>query len=305
MRGYILGAMLLWILLAALHPQATAVTRGPLTPAKWVAFSAELRIEHPARPLAFGRFLQDEHGCNRRETVHPDGSLLVAILNFDTEMFYQLMRGSWTSQPMRLVPGIPRRPAPRTVDRKVAPVEGYEAFRSVSEVKGPRGKLVREAVIVPELNYFEAVTKHVGGETISAHNIRLGSPDHAEFLPPPGAAVAEREGFGGAMVFQGLSLRVTFTPSGPSIDVETGEEKPALVTTPSREQVFLVARALEGRTDVLRIRVMKNAEVRGPGRIEGEVIEELEFPFSGTATTTRLVENFSIALRRIGARQIR
>jgi hypothetical protein len=288
-------------------PQSPAVrvTPGPPQPTTWVAFAAELRIEHPDRPTAFGRFLQDEHGCSRRETVHPDGSLMVSIMNFQDETFYQLMRGNWTSQPMRLVPGIPRRAPVRNLNQKTTPIEGYEAFISVMEVKSPRGNYTRESVVLPALNNFEAVSKQGNGETITAQNIRPGTPDHAEFMPPPGAAVGVREGFGGAMTFQGLTLRLTFAANGQTSVTEASEEGPTLIKTPGGDQFFILARAREDRTDVLRVQVMRNAQKRGLGRVEGDIIEEIEFPFTGVGTTTKLAENFSVVLMRIGARKFR
>ena len=50
---------------------------------------------------------------------------------------------------------------------------------------------------------------------------------------------------------------------------------------------------------------MRSAERRGPGRITGDVVEELIIPYTETATTTKLAENFSISLLRIGREQIR
>jgi hypothetical protein len=306
----ILLAMLFAPVLAAIaagepsQSPAVRVTAGPPQPTKWVAFSAELRIDHPSRPTAFGRFLQDEHGCSRRETAHPDGSLMVSIMNFENETFYQLMRGNWSSRPMRVVPGVPRRAPVRNLDRRTTPIEGYEAFISTMPVKSPRGDYARESIVLPALNNFEAVAKAGNGETITAQNIRLGTPDHAEFIPPPGAAVAALEGFGGSVTFQSLTLRLTF-PNGHTAGLETTEESPTLIKTPGGDEFFVVARAVEDRTDVLRLRVMRNAQPRGMGRVEGDVVEEIEFPFSGTGTTTRLAENFSVSLMRIGARKIR
>ena len=71
-------------------------------PQEWVAFSADLRINIPNRPETWGRYVQDEHGCVRQEVVHPDGSALVTITNYQTERFYRLYHAAWTSQPMHL-----------------------------------------------------------------------------------------------------------------------------------------------------------------------------------------------------------
>src|SRR4029079_6096641 len=73
--------------------RAQAVPR-PDAPQEWVAFSADIRINIPNRPEAWGRYVQDEHGCVRQEMVHPDGSALVTITNFETERFYRLYHGS-------------------------------------------------------------------------------------------------------------------------------------------------------------------------------------------------------------------
>ena len=54
--------------------------------------------------------MQDEHGCLRRETVHPDGSLMGNISNYENATSYSLKRGSWTAQGIRLIPGLARRP---------------------------------------------------------------------------------------------------------------------------------------------------------------------------------------------------
>jgi hypothetical protein len=113
-----------------------------------------------------------------------------------------------------------------------------------------------------------------------------------------------REGFGGAMTFQGLTLRLTFTNCHMA-GVETTEEGPTFMRTPGGEELFIVARAVEDKKDVLRVRIMRNAQKRGPGLVEGDVIEEIEFPFTGIGTTTKLAENFSVMLMRIGARKLR
>ena len=165
-------------------------------PATWVAFSAELKITHPTRPLAFGRQLQDEHGCMRRETVHPDGSLIVSISNYETATMYSLIRGMWTKREIRLIPGTSRRPPTRPVGRLVRRIDGFDAYRSVSTVRSSRGDYRQEYIVIPALNFFIAEQTRPTGETIVAQNIRLGPVDHSEFLPPAGAAIADRPGFG-------------------------------------------------------------------------------------------------------------
>src|SRR5687768_15527671 len=99
----------------------------PSAPRAWVAFSADVRIEMPKRPEAWGRYVQDEHGCVRQEMVHPDGSALITMTNFETERMYRLQRGAWTSQPMRMG-RMPRMPRQVPVTRKLEPIEGFDAY---------------------------------------------------------------------------------------------------------------------------------------------------------------------------------
>ena len=299
-----LGGQVLFTLLfaqAAAAPPSGGQIRvaGPST---WVPFSAELKIEHPSRPTAFGRFLQDEHGCTRRETVHPDGSLMVTILNFETERMYRLMRGSWTSQPMRLVASLPRRPSTRPLHRKSDPLEGLDTYVSVVNVRTPTGDYTREAVVAPALNYFEVVQQlRPGGETIRAQNIKLAPPAAAEFLPPAGAVVAERPEEGGALTFQAVDIRIVF-PQTPPVTLGTTEERLVELKTPLGEKLQLVTRVIDG-TERLRVRVYKNAVRKGAVGVDGELLEEVELPFTGSAATTRLVENFEVTVARVGMRK--
>lgn len=159
--------MLLTIVIALQASQAVpagAVHQRSAPPTAWVAFAADLKITHPDRPDHYGRYVQDEHGCSRRETVHPDGSLMVAINNFDTQKFYQLIRGTWTVRSMRVGPFERRPPPARRRTRKADPIEGFEAWITTINVRSPRGDYVREATIIPALNDFEAIGTRPNGE---------------------------------------------------------------------------------------------------------------------------------------------
>ena len=79
--GDILHRMLALLLLVLQAPPPPQVGQRILAPTTFVAFSADLKIANPKRPEAFGRYLQDEHGCTRRETVYPDGSPMIVIMN--------------------------------------------------------------------------------------------------------------------------------------------------------------------------------------------------------------------------------
>lgn len=263
-------------------------------------FSAELRITHPTRPLAFGRQLQDEHGCMRRETVHPDGSLMITITNFETEKTYRLMRGSWTEQSMRLIPGLPRRPRTATVERQLNPIEGFEAYLSVMPMKSPRGDYTQESIVIPALNFFVAHQVSQNGETITAQNIRLGAPDHAEFLPPPGAATGKLPGVGGSIQLSAVVIVVTFAGK-PPLELTTTEERPVNVTTPVEDTVQLVTTVVDDAKNLVRVRIMKNAVAKGPGpgNVHGDVLDDVQLTLGGTVQTTKLPENFTVTVTRI------
>ena len=111
-------AMALIVCLAASGASLPRQDRqAPLSPQEWVAFSADVRINSPNRAEAWGRYVQDEHGCVRQEMVHHDGSALITMTNFQTERMYRLYHGAWTGQPMRMST-MPRRPYQRSVSRK-------------------------------------------------------------------------------------------------------------------------------------------------------------------------------------------
>ena len=281
--------------------RAQAVPR-PDAPQEWVAFSADIRINIPNRPEAWGRYVQDEHGCVRQEMVHPDGSALVTITNFETERFYRLYHGSWTAQPMR-TSNLTRRPIQLRVDRKTDPIEGYDAYVSVSNVRSPRGDYKEEVAVIPALNFFRAAFVTPSGERRTAANIRVGPQAPEQFLPPPGAAVAEEPGFGGFMSFSAVELRIVFA-GGTPIDVTTTEENAYTLKTPSGIPLSLVTSVVDKEKNVVRIRVLQDATGR-PGDIRGNLVEELQAALGATVQTTKLGESFSVTVTRVGSTRAR
>ena len=280
-------------------PQGTLRVMGPKT---FVPFSVELRITHPTRPPAFGRHLQDEHGCMRRETVHPDGSLMVTINNYEDAKTYSLMRGNWIVQEIRLIPGLPRRPpSSRFVTKEAPPVEGFDTYLSAVTVKSPRGDYLRETRVAPALNFFEVAQTLPTGDTITAQNIRLGAPDHAEFLPPPGAAVGERPGLRAGQ-FSAIVVAVTFENRGP-VELTTTEERPMELRTPMAETIQIVTTVIDDAKNLVRVRIMKNAAAAGLGAVKGDLLDEVLVQLGGTVRTTKLPENFSVTITRIRDRR--
>ena len=225
-----------------------------------------------------------------------------ALLTDDPEMMYSLMRVLWSSQPMRLIAAIPRRPRTMPLDRKSDPIDGIDTYVSIVNVKGPNGPYTRETIVAPALNYFEVVQQlRQGGETIRAQNIKFASPDHAEFLPPAGAAIAQLAEEGGSMTFQAVDIRIHFA-NAPVLNLTTTEEQIAELKSPLGERLQVVTRVIDG-SDRLRVRVYKNAVRKGPARVEGDLLDEIEIQFGGSTTTTKLVENFVVTLARVGMRK--
>ena len=270
----------------------------PEAPSEWVAFSADVRINIPNRPEAWGRYVQDEHGCVRQEMVHPDGSALITITNYQTERFYRLYHGAWTSQPMH-IGTISRRPHQLPVARKTDPIEGFDAYISIVNARSPRGEYKDEATVIPALNYFRAISTTPTGERRAAANIRLGAQTHEQFLPPPGAVVAEEPGFGGFMSFSAVDLRITFA-GAPPIEARTTEETAYALKTPSGIALTLVASLIDRDKRLVRIRVLQNATGR-PGDVRGELLDEVQVAVGATGQTTKLGEPFSVTVVRMAS----
>jgi hypothetical protein len=297
----------MWMLLALLLSQAPT---GPNptgqrvpAPSNWVAFSAELVTTHPSRSTTFGRQLQDEHGCLRRETVSADGTQVITINNYETARTYTFSRGIWTSQEIRLIPGLTRRPPQFRVERLVKQVEGFDAYLSTATVTSSRGNYTEERLVLPALNFLVVEHKRTAtNETITAQNIRIGPPDQAEFLPPPGASVDERPGVSAGQ-FSAVVVWIAFA-NQPSIELTTTEEKPIDVRTPLGETLQIVTTVVDHEKDVVRIRIMKNTKGTGPvGEVTGDELGEVRVALGRTAETTTLTENFTVSVRRIRDRR--
>ena len=276
---------------------AQAVPR-PDAPREWVAFSADIRINIPNRPEAWGRFVQDEHGCVRQEMVHPDGSALVTITNFQTERAYRLYHGSWTAQPMRMGT-MTRHPYQMQVNRKTDPIEGYDAYISISNVRSPRGDYKQEDTVIPALNFFRAAFVTPTGERRTATNIRVGPQAHEQFLPPPGAVVTDQPGYGGFMSFSAVVLRIAFT-GGTPIDATTTEETAYAFKTPSGIPLTLLTSVVDREKNLVRIRVLQNATGR-PGDVRGDLLDEVQVALGATGQTTKLGEPFSVTVTRVAS----
>jgi hypothetical protein len=271
------------------------------SPATWIAFSADVKVVIPGQPERWGRHVQDEHGCRRQEVFHPDGSSMITLLNFQTQRMYRLFRGAWTSQPMKIGPVDNRRPYSLSVTRKAPSIEGFDAYVHESNVRGPRGNFTRTAVVIPALNFFEAVTTTFSGETRTAVNIRVEPQLHDQFLPPRDAAVAEQPGYGGFMEFAAVVLQIAF-PGQPATQITTTEENAFALKTPAGMSITLVTSVTDFEKNIVRVRLLSNA-TGSPGNVKGDLIDEVTVALGNTAATTRLGETLTISVTRIGTRR--
>lgn len=295
-----IGVSLIIGLLAQAPPSAPAPPRAPgisvASPREWVSYSADVRIERPNRPEAWGRRLQDEHGCVRDEMVHPDGSAMITLLNFPAETTYHLLRGAWTSQPMKLGP-VARQPLTRPVVRQVASIEGFDAYVAVSNVRSPRGDYTQEAVLIPALNFVQAAVTLPSGEKRTLVNLKLGPQAHESFVPPEGALITSQPGFSGFMSFSAVVLKLSF--GGEAIEATTTEETSYALKTPSGIPLTLVTSVVDLEKRLVRVRVLTNAS-GSPGNVKGDLIDELQVTLGGTAHTTKLGETLTVSVTRIG-----
>jgi hypothetical protein len=286
---------LLLVLTTLLATQPTA------QPTKWVPFSAELTLHRADGTTAPGRFYQDEHGCERQETpTGPRGTMVVTIQNFEEQKFYQSINGRWTVAPMRLPNGhkMPRVIRGTPLERKL---DGFSLVEQRLPSRKPDGTVseVRH-VLVPELNYFlaERPSGLKDQDLIKAHSINVSPPDPSLFAPPVGTELREVAGYSGSMQFVAVELQVRL-PGREAFKVETMEMKPATVSMPNGETLFLVTEVLASDSQRVSVKVMRNAVGR-PGAVRGDVVETLEIPLGGGLATTKLAENFEIRVVRIG-----
>jgi hypothetical protein len=293
-------AVLLLVLQAPPPPQPGQRIPAPTT---FVAFSADLKITNPKRPVAFGRYLQDEHGCTRRETVFPDGSPMIVITNHRTLQSYRLGRSGWIVQPMRIVEGLPsHRPRSMPVLKKVSPIEGFEVWTSSIRVtNSPTGETSREMLVIPALNFFEPV-QQLGSDTITAENFRVGPVDHAEFLPPATVSPTPVQEPGGFLQFVAVELAVAIN-EGPPANMVAAEETLMPVRTPGFEHLKIVTTVVDNEKGLVRVRVMTNAKRAGVGKVSGDILDEVEVLLGSTVQTTKLPQNLTIRVLRIGMRR--
>ena len=190
------------------------------------------------------------------------------------------------------------------VIKKVDPIEGFEVWTSTIRVtNSPTGQTSRDLLVIPALNFFEPVQK-LSSDTITAHNIKLGPVDHAEFLPPPSVSPIELQEPGGYLQFQAVELDVVVSDSARE-NLVTTEETPMGVRTPGFEHLQIVTTVVDNPNGLVRVTVMTNSKRTGAGKFTGDVLDTIEVMLGGTERTTKLPQNLTIKVARIGARRAR
>lgn len=125
---------------------------------------------------------------------------------------------------------------------------------------------------------------------------------HLEFLPPPTAAVTERPEAGAFAQFSAVVVTVSF-PDRQPIELTTTEERPIDLKAPGGDTLQLVTTVVDDPNNLVRVRIMKHAGRKGISSVDGDVLDEVLLTLRGTATATKLVENFTVRVTRIRERR--
>ena len=87
--------------------------------------------------------------------------------------------------------------------------------------------------------------------------------------------------------------------------LEAAEETLMPLGVPGFEHVQLVTTVVDNERGLVRVRIMTNAKRAGIGKVSGDVLDELEILLGATARTTKLPQNLTIRVVRIGMRRAR
>jgi hypothetical protein len=170
------------LLLVALSPtvwKGLAQTPQPIRSTEWVAFSADLRIDANG-PSQLGKFYRSRDGSTRTEQVL-DNKEAIVIANHGRALLYRGMSGEvWTEQPLVASGKGPSRPSQHALSQ-MAPCAKLEGLEAV-EWRPASGTRV---VLIPALNYFQAVIEKTGIR-VEYSNLKVGDQDASLFEPPVG-----------------------------------------------------------------------------------------------------------------------
>lgn len=299
-------AIMAALALAAVQAQPPVAPTPPVREAAttWVAYKAETTFTRTGASDQFGRYLQDEHGCNRHDMVEADGRAQIVINNYETGRMYHFGGGSWTSAPIRMLPATPRRP-PQSMGRvvgKVAPIDGFDVLETEMVMRSPRGDSTTSLWVVPALNFLVARRTYPDGRIETVTSVKTGAPAPADFLPPPGANVVEGSGFRGG-TFQAVVVQVTFAGQQP-MEITTTESRPAPLRMPDGQTLGLTTLVSDRDKDTVRV-TLNRLPVGGPPPRGAETLGSVEVALGDTAELVNGYENFRITIKRIGARTAR
>jgi hypothetical protein len=276
----------------------------PPPPGKWVALAADTIMITPGRPDTPGRYVQDEHGCNRHEWIDPDGSPQIAINNYEQGRVYALFRGTWTARVIRGMEGGAPLPATPRLLGKLDPIDGFEVYEREITVRSPKGESKQTEAVAPALNSLVVRRSMPGGRTERTIAIRTGPQAAEEFVPPRTATVVERlDAYAGGFA-TALDVQITFVGQDTPLQLTLSEGRLSAVKGPDRD-LAVAAMLVEGKSDVVRVRVLANARQAGPMNVIGEELDAIEVPLGGVASTTKLGINLTVKVTRIGTRVAR
>jgi hypothetical protein len=294
-----LGTLLVVLLLVPQTPPQDRPLDVP-RPKTWIAFSADIQYG-PPQEEARGRYVQDEHGCQRVEFHRPDGTSTISILNVPEQKNYTLRDGLWKWQQTRLLDYLPG--APVALEQRLEALEGLAAYRRVHTINSANGRYDVDDVIIPALNDF--VARRVSRQDNNvAHNIKIGVQDHKEFSPADGAYLIADETRSHWVSYARLTLRIAF-PNAAPIDLQALEDQGVRIQTPGGSAMQLLARRRVDQPDRLHVTLQAFLTGAGPRDVRTVVLEEFEFGLTETGTTRTLAENFSITVLSVGGKQLR
>lgn len=181
---------------------APAIQQAADAPDHWVALSADVTITKPGGSPVVGRFFRASDGSRRLETgPAPNNVQVVSILNASEgqEYVYSPGTGWFVRTVAGMTPGdyrprvlLSNRPDLSAYPYRLALRQGESGsltaatgFRAYQQT-APDGTT---KLIVPELNFLEAVMRSPNGRTESYTNIVLAEPPSAVFHPPAGVVV--------------------------------------------------------------------------------------------------------------------
>ena len=90
---------------------------------------------------------------------------------------------------------------------------------------------------------------------------------------------------------------------GPPANMVAAEESLMPVRAPGFEHLQMVTTVVDNEKGLVRVRVMANAKRAGVGKVSGDILDEVDVLLGSTVQTTKLPQNLTIRVLRIGMRR--